>query len=327
MKRYVAYLGSTAQNYIVSTGLGDWYDIGPNPPWGSQLTPVALTATAFYYYDNWILARTAQLLGKPGEASQFDALATQIRVAFNRKFYNPQTGQYATGSQCANSIPLVMDIVESTNRAAVLDAIVADVRSRGNALTAGDVGYRYLLRALAEGGRSDVIFNMNNQSERPGYGYQLKKGATSLTEKWDAAVGNFGSQNHFMLGQIIEWFYHDLAGIGLDPAGPGFKKIIIRPQPVGNLKWVKASYDSIRGRISSEWKWSNGRFALKVMIPANTTATVFVPSMPGTKVSEGKVAAEDSLGVSFLRREDDRMVYAIDCGEYEFCSLYESVEQ
>jgi hypothetical protein len=327
MKRYVAFLGSTAQNYIVSTGLGDWYDLGPNPPWGSQLTPAALTATAFYYYDNWILARTAQLLGKPGEASQFDALAAQIRATFNRKFYNPQTGQYATGSQCANSIPLVMDIVESTNRAAVLDAIVADVRSRGNALTAGDVGYRYLLRALAEGGRSDVIFNMNNQSERPGYGYQLKKGATSLTEKWDAAVGNFGSQNHFMLGQIIEWFYHDLAGIGLDPTGPGYKKIIIRPQPVGNLKWVKASYDSIRGRISSEWKWANGTFYLKVMIPANTTATVFVPSIPGTKISESKVPAEDSRGVRFLRREDDRMVYAVDCGEYEFCSLYESVEQ
>ena len=152
MKRYVAFLGSTAQNYIVSTGLGDWYDLGPNPPWGSQLTPVALTATAFYYYDNWILARTAQLLGKPGEASQFDALAAQIRAAFNQKFYNPQTGQYATGSQCANSIPLVMDLVEPEHRAAVLEAIVQDIHKRGNALTTGDVGYRYLLRALAEGG-------------------------------------------------------------------------------------------------------------------------------------------------------------------------------
>jgi alpha-L-rhamnosidase len=94
----------------------------------------------------------------------------------------------------------------------VLDAIVRDVRNRGNALTAGDVGYRYLLRALADGGRSDVIFDINNQSDKPGYGYQLKKGATSLTEAWDAGRGS--SQNHFMLGQIQEWFYHDLAGIG-----------------------------------------------------------------------------------------------------------------
>ena len=123
-----------------------------------------------------------------------------------------------------------MNLCEPTNRAAVLDAIGRDVRARGNALTAGDVGYRYLFRALAEGGRSDVIFDLNNQSEKPGYGYQLKKGATSLTEAWDARPFS-SSQNHFMLGQIQEWFYHDLAGIGVDPTGPGFKKILIRPQP------------------------------------------------------------------------------------------------
>lgn len=218
-----------------------------------------------------------------------------------------------------------MNLVEPQNRQNVLNAIVQDVQRRGNALTAGDVGYRYLLRALADGGRSDVIFVMNNQSDKPGYGYQLKMGATALTEAWNAERRS--SQNHFMLGQIIEWFYHDLAGIGLDPTGPGYKKIIIRPQPVGNLKWVKASYDSIRGRVSSEWKWANGTFYLKVMIPANTTATIFVPAKPATEVTESGVPAQNCPGVTFLRREDNRMVYAVDCGEYEFCSLYESVEQ
>ena len=128
----------------------------------------------------------------------------KIRAAFNEKFYNPANHIYATGSQCANSIPLVMGICDPTNRAAVLDAIVRDVRARGNALTAGDVGYRYLLRALADGGRCDVIFDMNNQSDKPGYGLQLKKGATSLTEAWDA--GRSSSQNHFMLGQIRNGF-------------------------------------------------------------------------------------------------------------------------
>jgi alpha-L-rhamnosidase len=320
MKQYVTYLSSRADNHIVSYGLGDWYDIGPKPPGIAQLTPVALTATAFYYYDTYILAKMAALLDRTEDAEKYEVLAGQIRKAFNQKFFNPETGQYATGSQSANSIPIVMGLVEPNNRAAVLEAIVQDIHKRGNALTAGDVGYRYLLRALAEGGRSDVVFAMDNQSDKPGYGYQLKMGATSLTEAWDA--DRRCSQNHFMLGQIMEWFYHDVAGIGLDPAGPGFKKIIIRPQPVGNLKWVKASYDSIRGRISSKWKWSNGGFTMKVVIPANTTATVFVPSMPETKVSEGKVAAEDSLGVIFLRREDNRMVYMVGCGEYEFHSLY-----
>ena len=320
MKRYVAFLGSTATDHIVTTGLGDWYDLGPKPPWGSQLTPPALTATAFYQHYNWILARTAELLDKPEEAKQFDELAEEIRTAFNQKFFNPATGQYATGSQCANSLAVVMNLVEPTNRAAVIEAIVADVRSRGNALTAGDVGYRYLLRALAENGRSDVIFDMNNQSEKPGYGYQLKMGATSLTEKWDAGVGSFGSQNHFMLGQINEWFFHDLAGIAADPAAPGFKQIVIHPQPVGKVTWVKCAYDSVRGRIAVEWHKAAGKFSLRLEIPANTTATIYLPVTNIKSVTEGGLAVNKSADVKFLRQEKGWGVFETGSGTYQFTS-------
>jgi hypothetical protein len=318
MKRYVAFLGSTATNHIVTAGLGDWYDLGPKSPWGSQLTPPALTATAFYQHYNWILARIAALLGKPDEARQFDELAEQIRMAFNEKFFNPTNGQYSTGSQCANALPLVMNIVEPTNRASVLNAIVADVRSRGNALTAGDVGYRYLLRALAENGRSDVIFDMNNQSEKPGYGYQLKMGATSLTEKWDSGVGSFGSQNHFMLGQINEWFFHDLAGIANDPESAGFKKIVIHPAIVGDLAWVKGKYNSVRGPITTEWKRDAKNFTLNLTIPPNITATVFLPAQSPDEVSESGVDAAKSSDVKFLRLENGSAVFEISSGKYQF---------
>jgi len=316
MKRYVAYLGSKACEHIVSHGLGDWYDIGPGPPGPAQLTPNALTATAFYYYDTWILAQTAAILDKPQEAEQFTAQAQSIRAAFNQKFFCPTNGSYATGSQCANSIPLVMNLVEPTNRATVLEAVVADVRQHGNAITAGDVGYRYLLRALAEGGRCDVIFDMNNQSEKPGYGYQLKMGATSLTEAWNANPSS--SQNHFMLGQIMEWFYADLAGIAPDPAGPGFKKILIRPQPVGDVTWVKSAYNSVHGRIGCEWKKSEGRFALNLEIPANTSATVFLPASEVKNVTEGGGPAGKAPGVRLLRQENGRAVYGISSGIYQF---------
>jgi hypothetical protein len=318
MKRYVAYHGTRATDTIVSHGLGDWYDIGPRRPGEAQLTPKALTATAFYYYDTWIMAQTAALLGKADDARQYNDLAAQIRAAFNRTFYNVTTRQYATGSQCANSIPLVMDLVDPGSRQAVLDAIVADVQTHGNALTAGDVGYRYLLRALAEGGRSDVIFAMNNQSEKPGYGYQLRQGATSLTEAWNA--DRRSSQNHFMLGQIMEWFYHDLAGIGCDPNGPGFARIIIRPQPVGDLTWAKASYDSIRGRIVSDWKRVGDTFTLKVTIPANTTATVFVPASSADRVTEGRTPASLAKGIRFLHQGPGQAVYEVGGGQYEFHS-------
>jgi len=318
MKRYVAFLGSTATDHIVTTGLGDWYDLGPKPPWGSQLTPPALTATAFYQHFNWILARTAELLGKPDEARQFDDLAEQIRMAFNKTFFNPTKGQYSTGSQCANALPLVMNLVEPANRATVLNAIVADVRNHGNALTAGDVGYRYLLRALAENGRSDVIFDMNNQSDKPGYGYQLKMGATSLTEKWDSGVGSFGSQDHFMLGQINEWFFHDLAGIQCDPTGPSFKKIIIKPAVVGDLSWVKGKYDSVRGPITTEWTRDTHQFTLDLAIPPNTTATVFIPAQSPDQVTENGVVASKSRGVRFLRLENGSAVFEIASGKYQF---------
>jgi alpha-L-rhamnosidase len=318
MKRYVAYLGTRAANHIVSYGLGDWYDIGPKRPGFAQLTPVALTATAFYYCDVKILAHVAALLGKPEDAKQYEELATQIRAAFNQEFFDTKNIQYATGSQCANSIPLVMGLVKPEDRTAVLEAVVRDVRQRGNALTAGDVGYRYLLRALADGGRSDVIFDMNSQSDKPGYGYQLKMGATSLTEAWNAAPRS--SQNHFMLGQIMEWFYHDVAGIRGDPAGPGFKKIIINPQPVGDLTWVRASFESVRGKIISHWTKADGVFELSVTIPANTTATVFVPARSADQVTLDGAIATRKTGVKFLRQEKDRVAFQIPSGQWVFRS-------
>ena len=198
-----------------------------------------------------------------------------------------------------------MGICEPTNRAAVLEAIVRDVRDHGNALTAGDVGYRYLLRALADGGRSDVIFDINNQSEKPGYGMQLKRGATSLTEAWDANPGP--SQNHFMLGQIQEWFYHDLAGI--QSGRNGFKQIIIAPQPVGDVTWAKASYNSIRGKIVSDWKRDGNKFTLNVTIPANTTAMIFVPGRAADAVTESGKTAGHSKVVKFLRMESALAVF------------------
>ena len=316
MKRYVAYLGTKARTNILSHGLGDWYDIGPRPPGVSQLTPISLTATAFYYYDTWVLAQTAAILGKTDEATKFATRANEIRAAFNRAFFNPTNGSYSTGSQCANAIPLAMNLVEPAHRAAVLDALVADVRNHGNAITAGDVGYRYLLLALAEGGRSDVIFDMNNQSDKPGYGYQLKMGATSLTEAWNA--GRSSSQNHFMLGQINEWFFHDLAGIASDPSAPGFKKIVIRPAVVGDLTWVKGRYDSVRGTITTEWKRDSGRFTLDLTIPPNTTATVFVPARRARDVTEGGITASKSPHVRLLRQEKGCAVFEIASGQYRF---------
>ena len=273
MKRYCDYLSSKSKDFIVSHGLGDWYDIGPKPPSYAQLTPREVTATAYFFRCADIISRAATLLGKTEDAVKYGTLAGQIRAAFNQKFWNEDAGVFSTGSQCANAVPLVMGIAEPHMRARALEAIVKDVQAKG--LTAGDVGFHYLLRALYEAGRSDVIYAMNNQSDKPGYGYQLKMGATALTEAWNAETRS--SQNHFMLGHITEWLYAGLAGINPDPSAPGWKKSIIKPAVVGDLTWVKAHYDTPYGRIVSHWQRNDGGVTMDVTIPANTTSTIVTP--------------------------------------------------
>ncbi len=320
MKRYLGFLDGMAKDHILNVGLGDWYDIGPKPAWGSQLTPVAFTATAIYYYDYQIMAQMAALLGKSADVQLFETTSDSIRKAFNTAFYNADKGIYSTGSNTTQAMPLFFGLAEPSYRKRLADTLVADIRGRGNAFNSGEVGYRFLLKALAMEGHSDLIYDMNNQTEKPGYGYQIKHGATSLTEKWDAGVGSFGSQNHFMSGQINEWFFNDLVGIGIDPSGAGFRKFIVHPMVVGDLSWVKGSYQSVSGLISVSWKRENSNFLLDVSIPANTSATIYIPASSVTDVKEGLFLAKTAKGLKFLRMESGCAIFEALSGSYTFHS-------
>ncbi|MES2773109.1 MAG: family 78 glycoside hydrolase catalytic domain [Bacteroidota bacterium] len=318
MKRYLSFLDGATKDNIVTIGLGDWYDIGPKPAWGSQLTPTAFTATAIYYYDYEIMGKIAGILGKKEDAARFAQKQATIREAFNKTFYNTDKNNYATGSNTTCAMPLFFNLVAPENRQQLLQKLVSDIRQRNNSFTSGEVGYRFLLRSLSDGGHSDVVYDMNNQSERPGYGYQLKMGATSLTEKWDAGVGSFGSQNHFMSGQINEWFFNDLAGIGPDETGPGFQKIVIRPAVVGDLKWVKSSYHSASGPISVEWKQGQPQFSLQLSVPANTSATVYIPAAAASAVRESGQPLSKAKGIRVKKIEDGRVIMEVGSGNYLF---------
>ncbi len=198
----------------------------------------------------------------------------------------------------------------------MLASLVSNVRTNGNRVTAGDVGFAYVVRALYEGGRGDVLFDLVTQTNGPGYADQLRRGATSLTEAWDANPAS--SQNHCMLGHAEEWFYRGLAGINPDPAAPGFKRFIVRPDVVGDLTWVKAHYDSVHGRIVSEWERKDGRLRLCVTVPPNTTATLFLPASDASAVRESNAPASKAPGVHFLRSETGRAVFTLESGRYEF---------
>ena len=276
MKTYVAYLQAAANGNIVNFGLGDWYD---NLGFGAAtLTPIALTATAFYYEDACILSRVAGMLAKSGDAATYKQLAAQILAAFNTKFFNATTNQYATGSQASDAVPLALQMVDAPSRPAVLENLVQDFQTKQT--TVGEVCLEFLLNALAEGGRSDLIYKAYS-SQASGYGLQVALGKTSMTEGWNGGA----SQDHFMFGELNEWMFAHLAGIQCDPAGPGFTKIVIQPAVVGDLAHVSASYDSITGKIVSEWQRTGSQVKLHVVIPPNTTATIYVP---GTDASEAR---------------------------------------
>ncbi|RNL56631.1 family 78 glycoside hydrolase catalytic domain [Pedobacter jejuensis] len=318
MKGYVNFLASTAKNNIITTGLGDWYDIGPKPAWGSQLTPEPFTGTAIYYYDNLIMYNIAKQLGKEEDATDFKKSSEQIRKSFNDKFFNKETGLYATGSNTTSAMPLFLNIVEPENRSKLFNSLVDSIRKNNNSFNSGEIGYRFLLRALADGGRSDVVYDMNNQSDKPGYGYQIKKGATSLTEKWDAGVGDFGSQNHFMSGQINEWFFNDLVGISPDETGPGFRKIQIKPALLNELNWVNGEFKSISGDINCSWKRNAGGINLDVKIPVNTSATIYIPCTDVNLLTEGGLPVNTAKGLKFIKSEGDNLVFEAKSGNYHF---------
>lgn len=316
MQKYFDYLGSKSTNHIVSEGLGDWYDLGPaERPGHAQLTPPPVTATAFYFYDATVLSRIAEVLGFESDAKGYRQMADRIRAAWLREFRNAD-GTHATNSQCSNAMALEMGLAEQADRDNVLAALVEDIHNNSNATTAGDVGHRFVLQALANNGHSELIYKMINQDERPGYGYQLKQGATSLTEAWDA--NHKASHNHFMLGHITEWFYRHLVGIQPDLSAPGFKNIVIAPSPVGELDWARGSYDSIHGPIRVRWDRNQNDFTLQVSIPANTTATVYLPSAANAEISENGVPLDQSSGVKLVERDSDTATLKVESGEFTF---------
>jgi hypothetical protein len=316
MQRYVAYLGTQAVNHINSKGLGDWFDLGPKPPGTSQLTPMGVTGTATYYYDLTILSQVARLLGKTADATAYEQLAAAVKTAFNAKFFNLATKQYATGSQTANAMAVYMNLVAPGDKAAVVENIVQDIRRRGNALTAGDIGYRYLLRVLEDAGRSDVIFAMNSRTDVPGYGYQLAHGATALTESW-AALPTV-SNNHLMLGHLQEWLYGGLAGIRPAAGAVAFDTIDIRPEPVGDITRARASHSSPYGLIVSDWKKTAEAFDLTVTIPANTTATIYLPAATDARITEGGQPLEKHPELQLLGFVAGRARIRAGSGSYHF---------
>ncbi len=301
MQRYMDHLRSKDSSYLLMYGLSDWYDLGPNRPGFCQLTPMGLTATAYYYHDLVVMKKIATLLGKKKDGFYYEAWADSVKQAFNKMYFHPDTKQYGSGSQTSNAMAVSFGLVNEEDKAAVIGNMVKDIQQRNYALTSGDIGFHHLLKVLNDAGRSDVIYKMNNRNDVPGYGYQIANGATALTESWLAAP--IVSNNHFMLGHLMEWFYAGLAGIQQTENSIAYKEVMIKPEVVGDVTNAKASFQSPYGLIKSEWTVSSTAFELNVQIPVNSTVILSVPAKLGDVVTMNgkKVNLENKHGRAIIK--------------------------
>jgi alpha-L-rhamnosidase len=266
-------------------GLGDWSAT-------DNTTPLQLPIVAGHHTAASELAMIAQVLGKPADHAKYTALAGQLAAEFSTRFRHTDAAGvfYGSDSEASNAMALDAGLVPAADRAAVLGRLVASVRRSDNHITTGSVALGPLFRALAAGGRDDVLYDMIVNPTAPGYGYFVASGRTALAESFNGG----GSQNHHFLGQVDAWFISSVAGIRPATGSVGYRELEIAPAVVGDLTEARGTYQTPYGTVSSQWRTHAGRFRLEVQIPPGTTATVQVPAAPTAGVLASRGAA--SLG-------------------------------
>ncbi len=277
MKLYVEHIAQIYPSGLTSWGLGDWVPV-------KSVTPVELTSSCYYYADVNILSNTAALLGHAEDAKKYRSLALKIKVAFNQKYLNAGTGVYADGTQTALSAPLYWGLVPDAERTRVAANLAHRVELDNFHLDVGLLGQKAVLNALSENGYAAVAYKIASQKTFPSWGWWIENGATTLYENWNIDSKNDISLNHIMFGEIGAWLYKGLAGIKPDPLNPGFKNILIEPHFVDELEHFEGTHEGPYGKITSRWDREGKKILYSLIIPANSTATVILPEIKGSKV-------------------------------------------
>ena len=330
MQKWIEHMSSFLNNGIMPKDTyGDWCVppedltlINSSDP--ARITSSEYIGTAYFYYELKMMEKFARLQGKENDAEGYSKTAEEMKIAFNKRFLDKNEVKYSNNTCTANILALAFDLVPDEYRDKIVDKLLQKIISdNGGHVGNGIIGGQWLMRTLTANGHADVAYTLASQSTYPGWGYMVNHGATTIWELWNGDHGDPGmnSGNHVMLlGDLIIWYYENLAGIKADPEIPAFRHIIMKPCVLGDLTNVDASYNSINGKIKSGWKLENNKFKWDVTIPSNTTATVFVPTLNKEEVMEGHQLATKSEGVNFIKWEDDREVFEIKSGEYTFTS-------
>jgi alpha-L-rhamnosidase len=304
---------------------GDWLDYrGQDARRPAPVTNNELIATAFFAYSARLLADAARVLGKTSEAEYYASLAHRVKAAFNDEFVTP-SGRVGPNTQTAYVLALHFDLLPESTRPLAVERLVNEIRQGHYHLTTGFVGTPYLCHVLSRYGYTDVAYQLLNQEDYPSWLYPVKQGATTIWERWDGIKpdGSFqdasmNSFNHYAYGAIGEWLYRVVAGIEADPAEPGYKRIIIRPQPGGQLTYASASLDSMYGRIESKWRLEDPDFQLAVTIPPNTEGIVHLPAQSAEDIAEQGQPLDHVAGIRRIREAGKTVILTLGSGRYHF---------
>lgn len=288
--------------------------------------PSSLISTAYYYYFLQLMQRFAGMTQNNADIPAYALLADSIKAAFNKKYYNETGTSYGDNKLTDNLLPLRFEMVPEEQTGKVFKNIVSIIEETNNGhLSCGVIGIQWLMRTLTENGRADLAYKIATDTTYPGWGYMVENGATTIWELWNGntAAPDMNSYNHVMLlGDLLVWYYENLAGIKTDPENPGFKEIIMMPEIIEGLDFVKASYYSVHGLIKSYWKKESGTFLWDITIPGNSKAIIHIPANAKSDVTENgkKVAGID--GIKFLRMENGKALFEVGSGEYHFKSEF-----
>lgn len=300
-------------------GFGDWLNVGAN-------MPKDVIATAYFAYSTKLLAEMAGAVGKADDAAQYTELFGRIKAAFNQAYVAPD-GKIKGDTQTTYLMALGFDLLPADKRAAAEKRLVELIADRKGHISTGFLGVNLVLPVLTGMGKLDIAYQLLQNETYPSWGYSVKQGATTIWERWDGWTHDRGFQNpgmnsfnHYAYGSCGQWMFSTMAGIDTD--GPGFEKLVIRPRPGGGIKYCQARYDSIRGPIATRWEADGKTLRFSVTIPANTTATVWVPTSDSAGITEGAASARKAEGLKFLRDEAGAAVFEAGAGMYEFKSSW-----
>lgn len=320
LKAYVDFLTSTARDHIVTWSLGDWLDLNPDTTsQASNLTPVAQTSTAGYYWMSRRLAEYAEILGYDRRLSEhYGALAERIRERFNREFLDPRTGIYAENSQTAQALPLALGLVPDTLKAKVGQRLLDAIDLRDGHISAGFIGGNFTMDYLPRSGRFDVAYRMLTRPESPGWLHMVQSERSTMSESINQ--NGPGSGHHPYGAYIGFWLYKYLGGIRPDEAKPGFREFVIEPGLDSGLAEVSVGCRSLYGEIVSAWKRRDGGGTLTICVPANTVAELILPAgAVGRNPRVNGVRLRDIPSIAPIPSSGDGKIrYSVGSGTYEF---------